>query len=222
MVRSEVVNLKSMTSCENFTKWQYDQIKSFINGRVLEIGCGLGNLTPYFFNSNYQGVDIDSNHVKYCTEKFGPRFFLLDVGKEALVTSVDTIVMVNVLEHVENDWRALRNCNFMLDKGGLLVLIVPAYQFLFNEVDRADGHYRRYNKKELKQKLEQAGFKVIHSKYFNMTAILGWLSDKVFKRAEHKRKDLKTFNKIVPIIRTVEDNIPNPIGLSIVMVGKKE
>ena len=219
----EVTNLKIMNSCYNFTRWQFDKIKPYVKGSVLEVGVGLGNLTPYLLNEGYHGVDINEDHVSYCVKKFGDCFSVLDIGKECpdiVKRRFDTVVLINVLEHVEQDLKALNNIYQMLKPKGRLIIIVPQYKSLFNNIDKADGHYRRYTKKELQEKTNLL-FKTIHISHFNSIGCLGWLKNKIFKETTHKTQNLNTFNKIVPFIRLYEDRLPTPIGLSIVLIAQK-
>ena len=226
-MEDEKKNLKLMEKCGNYNKWIADTLKPFVKGKVLEIGCGNGSVARYFFNKKYFGVDIDEEHVKYCQKIFKSlkQFFVLDaeISCPAFFRhKFDTVICVNVLEHVFNDTLMLDNAWRMLKKGGRLVVLVPAHKNLFGELDKADGHYRRYS---LEMLLDLFGDRFIIEKYseMNMAGSLGWfVTGKVFPTKVHKEEDLGLFDDLVPVFRWVEKRVKIPFGLSILIVGEKK
>src|SRR5262249_28091702 len=115
---------------------------------------------------------------------------------------LDTIVCLNVLEHVADDRGALRRLHASLAPGGCLLLLVPAHQHLFGAIDRAIHHHRRYERVGLVRALEEAGFRVEHTQFFNRLGVLGWyLNSVVLRRTRVPGFQLHLQNLLVPLLR---------------------
>src|SRR6185295_819539 len=91
-----------------------------------------------------------------------------------LMGTFETVFALNVVEHIENDMLAIRNCHKLLKKGGKLIILVPAFQSLYNGFDKELYHYRRYTKHTLNKLFKENSFHLVESKYFNALGILGW------------------------------------------------
>ncbi len=169
----------------NYNRWQYEQFRPFIGKTVLEIGCGLGNLTQYLLKDSHflLSVDTQPQAVEFIKERCTPSdqfsVELLDVFEEGLKEYArrpfDTIVFSNVLEHIKDDVKAMKICHDILQPvGGKLLLLVPAHQFLYGTLDAEAGHYRRYTKKMIQSLAQVAGFKIVDLYAFNFVGALGW------------------------------------------------
>jgi SAM-dependent methyltransferase len=147
-----------------------------------------------------------------------------DLGSELKRYEFDTIVCLNVLEHIEDDLRALVQMHSLLAPGGRLVLLVPANQILYGTVDRSLGHYRRYTRKDLLPIMKQAGFRVDRSFYMNVVGMAGWFwNNRIIKRAEESEDLIAIFDRYVaPVAEFAERLIPPPTGLSLIAIGRKE
>jgi len=144
------------------------------------------------------------------------------VVSKAAEYHVNTIVCVNTLEHIVDDEKVLRNFHALLPDNGVLILLVPALQSLFSALDEEAGHYRRYSRRELAEKLQRNGFHVLHAFYHNVFGILGWfLTGKVLRRGRLSPTSLVLFDRLVPIMRVVESMMGPPIGLSVILVSRK-
>jgi SAM-dependent methyltransferase len=134
---------------------------------------------------------------------------------------IDTILCFNVLEHVEDDRGALRRLHAALAPGGRLLLLVPAHQRLYGAIDRAIDHYRRYDAAGLAATLEEAGFRVEHTQYFNRLGVLGWyLNSVLLRRTKVPGLQLRLQNVLVPFLRA-EAALPLPFGLSLIAVARR-
>ena len=134
----------------------------------------------------------------------------------------DIAVCINVLEHTENDNVALVNLYQLLKKGGRLILIVPSSPFLYGEIDRSIGHFRRYEKINLIKKLEDLDFKIIRSLRLNLLGAIGWfISGKIMKDTIVKKWKIKIFDFLARIVLPIEDFIEPPIGTSILIIAQK-
>jgi 2-polyprenyl-3-methyl-5-hydroxy-6-metoxy-1,4-benzoquinol methylase len=227
--------LELFNKADNFNEWLFDQLKSYCKGRILEIGSGLGNISALLI-SNFDDVhlsDVSPAYYTFLKKKFNgtPGFGgihqidLNGVSSEQadnLYGRFDTVISSNVIEHIENDSEAISNCNKFLRKGGQLIILVPAFSFLYNGFDHELGHYRRYTKKELKSIFVNNGFEIVHSRYFNFVGIFGWwLSGAVLKRKRLPAGQLNIYNKLVPVIKLFDLLASRFLGLSVIVVGRK-
>jgi 2-polyprenyl-3-methyl-5-hydroxy-6-metoxy-1,4-benzoquinol methylase len=228
--------LQIISKAEKFNKWTYETIRPFLVGHILEIGSGLGNISSYAVTDNKDITlsDTDLSYVQFLKEKFSHETHVagvleIDIEKidfynyyQSLREGFDTIFILNVLEHVDNDALALQNCKHLLKSGGLLIVLVPAYPFLFSNIDRSLGHHRRYTSATLSSLLLGQGLKIVQSKYFNSLGILGWFfAGRVFRSKEINSSEMSTFNKIVPLARWTDKLFRRSFGLSIISIAKK-
>jgi len=133
----------------------------------------------------------------------------------------DSVVCLNVLEHIEDDLFALSQMRDSLTTGGKLALLVPAHRFLYGEFDRALGHFRRYERRELADKLEKAGFIVLDMKFFSLAAALPWLiNGRLLKRDYIPSGQANLANLLVPLLK-LERLIGPPCGLSLIAIAQK-
>jgi SAM-dependent methyltransferase len=147
-------------------------------------------------------------------------FTLPTVPAELQGERFDTIICLNVLEHIEDDLGSLRTMRELLRPEGNLVLLVPALPSIYGTLDRALGHFRRYTPSLLKDCCKEAGLAMHHLEYFNIVGILGW-----FWAGRIKRSDtiplgpLTLYNKLVPLFR-LERFVPFRVGMSLIAVGR--
>ncbi len=142
----------------------------------------------------------------------------------AMEETFDAALMVNVLEHIEDDTAALKSLNSVLHPGGHLLIFVPALQSLYSELDRAVGHHRRYHLKDLKRITENAGFDVIKIRYFDWLGATAWWFINVVLRSNNiDANSAKLYDRIgVPVTRTIERIIPPPFGKNLIMIARKK
>ena len=134
---------------------------------------------------------------------------------------VDTVLCLNVLEHVDDDRAALRRLHDALIPGGRLILVVPAHQRLYGAIDRAIYHHRRYETDGLVRKLADAGFQVERTQFFNRLGVVGWYVNSVLlKRTKVPGFQLRLQNLLVPVLRA-EAALPLPFGLSLIAVARR-
>jgi SAM-dependent methyltransferase len=215
---------------ERYNRWMFNQLAPHLGQRVLEIGSGIGNLTRYLVGRELVvATDLNPRYLRLLANTFERHtrvqllpLDLADFDPAALADSrLDTIVCLNVLEHIEDDRRALRRLWETLVPGGRLVLLVPAHQRLYGAIDRAIHHYRRYERADLLSKLVEVGFQVEHTAFFNRLGVLGWYANSVLlQRTTVPGVQLRLQNLLVPLLR-VESALSLPFGLSLIAVGRK-
>jgi SAM-dependent methyltransferase len=133
----------------------------------------------------------------------------------------DSVVCLNVLEHIEDDLFALEQMRDSLAPGGSLALLVPAHRFLYGAFDRAVGHFRRYEKRELADKLKRTGFAVREMKFFSLIATVPWLiNGRLLKRDYIPTGQANLANRLVPLLK-LERLIGPPFGLSLIAIAQK-
>jgi SAM-dependent methyltransferase len=134
----------------------------------------------------------------------------------------DTIIAMNVLEHLQDDDFVLQKLYRMLKKGGVLILLVPAYKSFYNVIDVGVGHFRSYPKHELEDKVRNAHFKIEHIFYFNILGIVGgYLNGNLAKKNKINAEASKIFDRLVPFLRSAEKTLGNRIGLSTICYQKR-
>ncbi len=216
---------------DGLNHWMFEQFAHHVGKRVLEAGCGIGNLTALMLNrESLTSVDFDPLYITMISRRFGHlenfRVAQMDLTEttayDALSTdNLDTIICLNVLEHLDDDVTVLKNFYRSLLPGGKAIILVPQYPQLFCKIDEAVGHYRRYTSDELQSKLALAGFELVHIQNFNKLGVPGWwFNGKVLGRKHLSPHQMWLFNLLLPLARLIE-KIPGLPGLSVIAVAQK-
>lgn len=225
-----IKTLEVLEGANNYNKWIADEMLRHVRGSILEIGAGTGNISTHFLGKrNLYLSESDLGLVKYLKNRFKNekrvKVLNLDILKvnKSLKEKFGNIISVNVLEHIKDDNKAIKNINFLLKNRGRLLLLLPAKKLAYTNLDRQLGHFRRYEKKELKEKLEQNGFFVEKLFYFNTVGLVSWIiRDKFYRNSESLSSwQILIFDILVPLLRVAESFIKPPIGISIIVVAKK-
>jgi 2-polyprenyl-3-methyl-5-hydroxy-6-metoxy-1,4-benzoquinol methylase len=223
--------LNKLAELDRYNHWLYEQIAEALGDSILEVGSGTGNITRFLCANGCQvmATDVVPGYCNILQRSFGGmpnvsigKFDLTAKAPEEFIRhAFDTVVCLNVLEHIEDDLFALRQMREVLIPSGRLALLVPAHRVLYGEFDRAVGHYRRYERSELTAKLEQAGFRVRKMRFFSFAAVLPWLiNGRLLKRDYLPMGQASMANRLVPLLK-LERLIGPPFGLSLVAIGEK-
>jgi glycosyltransferase involved in cell wall biosynthesis len=223
------LTLKLLQKASKYNAWVYQMLQPYIGHDILEVGSGIGNMTKYFVrHGRVTATDISPFCLRELQRTYAEHDAVqvrkLDISTNAApeAEAYDTIVCLNVLEHIEHDVDALRNMHKLLKSGGRLVLYVPANPRLYCEIDRGVGHYRRYLQDELVGKMTQAGFKVAHSRHHNILGALGWwINGKVLGKKAIGPTDVGGFEKLMPLVK-LQDRLDSRFALSILAIGVKK
>jgi len=228
--------LDVISAAVKLNQWMYETIRPYCSGRILEIGSGIGNISAHFLN---QGDDITLSDIRqnYCDilkERFGTYKNLkgvihldlvaedFDVRYKDLLHSFNTVFALNVVEHIEDDQLAVKNAKKLLVENGNLIILVPAYQFLYNRFDKELFHFRRYTRQRLNMLFKEEKLSILRSFYFNAAGITGWfISGKIQKNKTIPKNQITLYNKLVPLFRLLDSLLFNRIGLSVISIGKK-
>lgn len=227
---AQLETLEDLSAAVNYNRWIYGMLRPHLGKRILEIGCGTGNITGHL--SQHGKVLAVDTHEGYLAEarkrlKGRPKVSFRKVDLEKQLPSLrsfrpDTIVCVNVLEHLSGDQKVLSRCFNLLPPGGRFLVFVPALQALFGSMDVSYGHFRRYSLEQLEEKVRKAGFEVEHCRYLNLLGVFGWwFNGKILRRNIIPRSQILLYDRIVWLAEKVEGYLPKPIGVSLFCVGRK-
>jgi glycosyltransferase involved in cell wall biosynthesis len=221
--------LRRVEALKRYNAFTWDMMRPFVGRRILEVGSGTGSITRYLASrEKVVATDLDPQYVELLQRTFGGKPNVevrsLDLSRLAedgfAPQSFDTIVCSNVLEHIEDDRAALRAMRNLLVPGGRVILIIPALQVLHGAIDRAIGHYRRYNRREIAEKLAAAGLTAEHVSYFNLLGVPGWfLNARILQRQTVPGFQARVNDRLVPLLR-LERKLKPPVGMSLLAVGR--
>ncbi len=220
-------------SSVNYNRWIFSKFKNCIGKNILEIGPGFGNLSNYISDfKTYVVLDIDENVINRAKEINNKRtYFVMDAAsddfsKELGNYSFDTVICVNVLEHIYDHDKAFRNMMDVLNTNGHLLLFVPAFNFLYNDMDKLAGHFRRYTKNLCKKLLKNGNYQLIKAEYFNPIGALGWWANKFVQHDDLDSKQINNqvrfFDKyVIHLSKSLNPLTKYFFGQSLVCVFKK-
>jgi glycosyltransferase involved in cell wall biosynthesis len=211
--------LHSFSKAPNFNRWMADTVRPYLGSQILEIGAGLGNLTRQLSpkRDRYVATDFEQEYLARLDRELGhyPNIETKICDLEAESTfepfrgQMESVVCLNVLEHVKDDLQGLRNINMALKPGGRAVVLVPEGPGIFGTLDKSLGHYRRYSVQELRTKMEQTGFRVEKVLEFNRISRPAWYVEGcLFRKKEIGSLQLQIFDRFVWLWRKIDSLLP--------------
>jgi glycosyltransferase involved in cell wall biosynthesis len=222
--------LDSLAGTARFNRWMADTIRPYLGAHVLELGAGIGNMTQHLSRGrrSYTATDIDDEHLGRLRVRFRGRPNLA-IRKADLTApedfaelrgTFDTVICLNVVEHVKDDLLALRNLRSALAPRGRAVVLVPQDQSIYGTLDEVLGHHRRYSLPQFAERMKAAGFEVEQVFEFNRVTRPGWWwNGRVLRRRTFGRFQLRVFDALVPVWRRIDRALPWN-GVSIIGVGR--
>lgn len=222
-------SLELLSELYNYNHWIFNKIRPFLRGRLCEIGCGIGTITQFMLNhERVVGIEPSPPSLETARERFADHLnveiiqgFLSDCPCENVpAAGFDTVICLNVLEHIEDDVDALKRMSEMCAAKGRVVILVPAHMSIFGRLDRSFGHWRRYSRRSLRRTFARAGIDVTYSRYMNSLGYFGWWwQSRIRRRNQIPVQSARVFNRIVPFLDAIERLIPFPFGQSLIMIG---
>ncbi|MEO5335377.1 MAG: class I SAM-dependent methyltransferase [Magnetospirillum sp. WYHS-4] len=225
-------DLEALSTLHRYRRWIVDSFRPELKGATVEIGAGIGNfadeLLPHA--SRLDLIEPTPRLCKAMEDRFAgnERVAIHAEFLEAWIAGApaghyDSVVLVNVLEHIEDDAAALAEIYRILKPGGHLFLLVPALQLLYSRLDALVGHHRRYHLPELAARVDQAGLAVVRARYFDVMGVLPWLIlNRILGFTEFKPGMASLYDRIfVPITRRLETLVAPPFGKNVVLVARK-
>lgn len=229
-------DLEVMSDAENYVNWIFSELVApHLGPRVLEIGSGIGTYStriaahPKVKQLTFVEVELAySEAARLALAAAQVRKLIEHRVGDYLRTPLpkdgyDAALLINVLEHLQDDRAAVAKAFSELRPGGSLVIFVPAFGLLMSDLDRRLGHYRRYTAGSLRKLLEGAGFTVTALRYYNLTGFLGWLwRFRIRGRTEQSPGMVRFFDRrVLPVQLRVERALALPVGQSVYAVAKK-
>jgi SAM-dependent methyltransferase len=226
-------DLEVLANMPNYYSWVMDVFGSHVAGHVVEYGAGAGAISSRLapLADKLSLVEPSQNLVAVLRRRFEtfPQVEVIGETLQAHVAqlsenAIDTIVLVNVLEHIEDDRAALTHLFRALKPGGKLLLFVPALQILMSKLDRIHGHFRRYHKGELAAKVVVAGGNISVCHYFDLVGVVPWLVLNRLLKSTTFSPTLVYVNDrfVVPVCRVVEQIVNVPFGKNLILIASKE
>jgi glycosyltransferase involved in cell wall biosynthesis len=222
--------LARMRELGSYNRTMFALFSRALGRRVLEIGAGAGNLSRFLLDRELVILsDYEDEYLHLLRRRFGTyenvRIQRLDLNtfhaQDVAPDAIDSVVCLNVLEHVENDRRVLSELYQAIVPGGVVVVLVPAHPALFSALDANLGHYRRYTEPGLVALFREAGFVVEMSRYFNWVGAIGWyVFGRILRRPHITKLATKGFG-VVARLRALEERFRFGFGLSVIVVGRK-
>ncbi len=220
--------LESMSQATWYNQWLLGLFSQHLKGQILEAGCGIGNFTKLLLPfGQVTAVDYIPEYVQKVKKELGRQadIGLGDIEKGQFFFSdkkFDSIISLNVIEHIKDDDKAFANIYKLLNTGGVFVLIVPSNPSLYGAIDQSLGHFRRYDKQQLKRQLEDKGFLVKKIYRLNLLGGLGWwYAGKVSKDTIVRSDRIKVFNLLGPFFLFLERFYEPPVGTSVFVIAQK-
>jgi SAM-dependent methyltransferase len=218
----------SLQKASNYNSWIVDQAKPYLGSRVLDAGCGAGNLMRLLLDRELVvGVDEWPDFVGITQSAFAdaPNVAVVQADladptlpQQVVHHAIDSVICANVLEHVEDDRQALANLAAIVPGGGRIFLLVPAFPVLYGEHDRADHHFRRYTKRSLRRTVEGLPLEVERAYYMNLPGFFAWLLYVRVMRRRLSEDGIGLYDHIIPAVRALEARVKPPFGQTLVAI----
>lgn len=234
-------NLNQWDKISRYSQWMFNSYKKYIGKRVLDIGAGIGNMTEFYIDEADLVVtaDIFQDQIDIMNQRFADkknfRTILFDILNEDNIDDLkkdkfDTIILINVLEHLEDDKKALKRLKKIITDNGHIIILVPALQSLYCFMDKNVSHYRRYDRGVLRKLAEICDLKIVENKYFNFFGIFPYYFKGKFSKNKDKGGSFSTdlnennsriYNIASSVLEPLEKTIKPYIGLSEIIILQK-
>lgn len=229
-------DLRLLGSAINYQHWLYSQVKGVIGKRILEVGSGIGSFTTLLRqHGKVLATDMEESYISILQDRFKEMVNVsvmhmklgesnADEIRRIRDFNPDTVVCMNVLEHVKNDVESAKILIECLPTGGHLAIILPAMHSLYSDLDKEYGHFRRYEEQDIiRMAKEIGGVELVRNEYFNGIGIVGWWANHVvLKRKQLPPRQVLGYDRlVVPVVMALEKWIRPVRGLSLVVWIKR-
>jgi SAM-dependent methyltransferase len=221
--------LEALTFAVNYHRWIIDAFEPYLGETIAEVGAGIGSVSKLLLGKRIKRLfafEPSHNMYPFLEEELRQEerakavndFFSSRYAQEGF----DSVVYINVLEHIQDDRAELANAREMLNPQGHLLLFVPALTRLYSGFDKQIGHFRRYTKQDLSGLVRDVGFTLVKAQYFDLAGIIPWYINFVLLRNSIGSGSVSLYDRlVVPTMRLVESVVPPPIGKNVLLIGKK-
>lgn len=225
-------DLEDLTAARNYYKWIIGIFKPYFGNTVAEIGAGNGNFTYFLAKESIKRIfafEPSSNMYQLISDKFKKSKNVITMNNylgekyRAFLNFFDSVLYVNVLEHIEEDRKELIYACKTIKKNGHILIFAPALSCLYSEFDKKIGHFRRYCKKGLINTVRASGFYIENVRYFDLAGIISWyIVFVLLKKTTTNKANILLYDKlVVPPLRFFETLIPPPTGKNLLLIGKR-
>lgn len=220
--------MESMDFAVNYHRWILDTFRPWLGKRIVEVGAGTGSFSEMILETkpeSFTMLEPSANLYPRLVERLGRERAHQTTLRESAsaLAGTDSVLYVNVLEHIEDDKAELAAVHSLLEPGGRVFIFVPANPWLMSDMDRLMGHHRRYTLNELSLKCKSAGFDLRLARYFDFVGIAPWwVKYRLMKSTKMESGLVQLYDGLVaPIMKVLEGLVSPPIGKSIILVGEK-
>jgi 2-polyprenyl-3-methyl-5-hydroxy-6-metoxy-1,4-benzoquinol methylase len=230
MIYRGVSTLETLTEAKNYNRWLVENFLVYLETPLLEFGSGLGNISALI--RSYTPLcltDADAKLLAHLRDTYAQSdgisveyFDITQPPPMHLVEGFQSVIGLNVLEHIEDDEKTLLHLGQVLKPSGRLLLLVPAKRWAYTGLDKELGHFRRYEKNELREKLVNASFRIEKLYFFNIVGLMGWFfSQRIRPSGDLRPSQVALFDAMVPVLKRIEAIIPPPVGISLIAIAQK-
>lgn len=232
LATTEDFEFQALSEAKNYREALIEEFAPFLRGNVIEIGAGIGQMTELLRQLDPEikrliAIEPDRRFADRHRQQF-PGHELIEgtIDDVPAGSPWDGIFSINVLEHIERDREELKKYAALLrNRHGNLCLFVPARQEIYSSIDKDFGHFRRYSRPELKQKLVEAGFQILRLHYYNFAGYLAWwMNFCLLKKRTFEVAKVRAYDRgIFPIVHVLESKLMRPpIGQSLLAVARAD
>jgi SAM-dependent methyltransferase len=231
-------DLEALADLPRYYRWILRTFTPYLNGRVLEVGAGTGNFASHYVDGVDQAVLLEPAQNLYPAlaarfarkDNVTPICGLLEEWCDGRLNtdgpnpgSFDAAILVNVLEHVANDYQMVQRLTELLRPGGTLLLFVPAVPWLYGTLDSLVHHYRRYTYSRLARVASRSGLELIQLRYFDFPGILPWLiAGRILRQERFNPSAARLYDRLVaPVASILERWIRPPLGKNLICVARR-
>ena len=223
--------LVQIDQAPRYNAWLGRKLRPHLGHRVLEIGAGIGTMTREIAPGRERVIALEADpfYVQRLRNLFRGSEVVQPVHAPVERTDwaalaqerLDTVMLSNVLEHIEDDAAAVRRFRSVLPENGRLVILVPALPALHGSIDEAIGHFRRYTPQSLRGVIEANGFRLESLEWLNLLGIPGWfLNSRVFRRRSVPGLQVRLYDRLSPLLAHLESAVKLPVGMSLLAVAR--
>ena len=227
MLNNSSWELEFFDEAKNWRKYQFENVLKYINFSVLEVGPGTGNNVQYYRDkaSEITLLEINKHMANSLKSKFDEdkKIIVLNTDIHIQEKTFDTIMYMDVLEHIEDDKKEVNKALKHLNSGGNLIFFVPAYQFLYSDFDKSIGHVKRYSKRFFLSFKKNENISIIELKYFDSMGFFIAVLNKLFNKNKKESIGLgvKIWDKLMFLSRIMDLIFLNKFGKSLFCIMKK-
>lgn len=223
-------DLEAMSFARNYRSWILAEFEPYLGGSVAEVGAGVGSFSEALLHAGIDRLvafEPSENMFPLLQEALGPTARATAVndffGPGLAGERFDSVVYVNVLEHVEDHAAELAVARGALAPQGHLLILVPALPWLYSEMDRQLGHYRRYTRDGLVELVESSGFVVVNARYFDLGGVIPWYVHFTLLKRQFSSGSVGLYDRLaVPLTRAIERLVSPPVGKSVILIARRD